>query len=174
MAAAAARWALVAAVVVALAVALDNGVARTPPMGWLHWERFLCGTDCAAEPDRCVRYRDGMGWNGVRGAGVPVPGAGRCVALRCGAAARAAVSPPALLPCPSERLFTEMADVMVAEGWKEAGYEFVCIDDCWMAPTRDERGRLRADPRRFPSGIRALADYVSAGLREDGGSAGAT
>lgn len=174
MAAAAARWALVAAVVVALAVALDNGVARTPPMGWLHWERFLCGTDCAAEPDRCVRYRDGMGWNGVRGAGVPVPGAGRCVALRCGAAARAAVSPPALLPCPSERLFTEMADVMVAEGWKEAGYEFVCIDDCWMAPTRDERGRLRADPRRFPSGIRALADYVSVGLREDGGSAGAT
>lgn len=174
MAAAAARWALVAAVVVALAVALDNGVARTPPMGWLHWERFLCGTDCAAEPDRCVRYRDGMGWDGVRGAGVPVPGAGRCVALRCGAAARAAVSPPALLPCPSERLFTEMADVMVAEGWKEAGYEFVCIDDCWMAPTRDERGRLRADPRRFPSGIRALADYVSVGLREDGGSAGAT
>lgn len=60
MAAAAARWALVAAVVVALVVALDNGVARTPPMGWLHWERFLCGTDCAAEPDRCVRYRDGM------------------------------------------------------------------------------------------------------------------
>lgn len=112
------------------------------------------------------------------GAGSRGPGAGsgalRCVALRCGAAARAAVSPPALLPCPSERLFTEMADVMVAEGWKEAGYEFVCIDDCWMAPTRDERGRLRADPRRFPSGIRALADYVSVGLREDGGSAGAT
>lgn len=96
----------------------------------------------------------------------------RCVALwGCGPSCSV---PPALLPCPSERLFTEMADVMVAEGWKEAGYEFVCIDDCWMAPTRDERGRLRADPRRFPSGIRALADYVSAGLREDGGSAGAT
>lgn len=111
------------------------------------------------------------------GAGSRGPGAGsgalRCVALRgCGPSCR--VPPPALLPCPSERLFTEMADVMVAEGWKEAGYEFVCIDDCWMAPTRDERGRLRADPRRFPSGIRALADYVSVGLREDGGSAGAT
>lgn len=74
--------------------------------------------------------------------------------------------PPALFPGPSERLFTEMADVMVADGWKEAGYEFVCIDDCWMAPTRDERGRLRADPRRFPGGIRALADYVSAGSGE--------
>uniref|UniRef100_A0A8C9F2X6 Alpha-galactosidase n=1 Tax=Pavo cristatus TaxID=9049 RepID=A0A8C9F2X6_PAVCR len=118
--AAAVRWVLVAAVAAAAVVALDNGVARTPPMGWLHWERFLCGTDCAAEPDRCV----------------------------------------------SERLFTEMADVMAAEGWKEAGYEFVCIDDCWMAPTRDERGRLQADPRRFPGGIRALADYVhSKGLK---------
>lgn len=59
--AAAVRWALVAAVAAAAVVALDNGVARTPPMGWLHWERFLCGTDCAAEPDSCVRYRDGMG-----------------------------------------------------------------------------------------------------------------
>lgn len=52
--------------------------------------------------------------------------------------------------------------MMVAEGWRDAGYEFVCIDDCWMAPTRDERGRLQADPKRFPSGIRRLADYVSA------------
>lgn len=117
-----------------------------------------------------------MGWDGM---GCGEPGS-RCrergVALRCVAGLRPELQcpPPALLPCPSERLFTEMADVMVAEGWKEAGYEFVCIDDCWMAPTRDERGRLRADPRRFPSGIRALADYVSVGLREDGGSAGAT
>lgn len=55
-----------------------------------------------------------------------------------------------------------MADVMVAEGWRDAGYEFVCIDDCWMAPTRDQQGRLQPDPKRFPSGIRKLADYVSA------------
>lgn len=105
-----------------------------------------------------------MGWG--RGSWGPGAGSG---ALRCGAAARAAASPPphpVLLPGLSERLFTEMADVMVADGWKEAGYEFVCIDDCWMAPTRDERGRLRADPRRFPGGIRALADYVSAGSGE--------
>uniref|UniRef100_A0A8C9L8G7 Alpha-galactosidase n=1 Tax=Pavo cristatus TaxID=9049 RepID=A0A8C9L8G7_PAVCR len=160
--AAAVRWVLVAAVAAAAVVALDNGVARTPPMGWLHWERFLCGTDCAAEPDRCVRYRDGM----ERGGGSRGPGAGRG-ALRCVAGLRPELQcPPALLPGPSERLFTEMADVMAAEGWKEAGYEFVCIDDCWMAPTRDERGRLQADPRRFPGGIRALADYVhSKGLK---------
>ncbi|NXF69902.1 AGAL galactosidase, partial [Ciccaba nigrolineata] len=66
----------------------------------------------------------------------------------------------------SEQLFVEMADVMAAEGWRDAGYEFVCIDDCWMAPTRDEHGRLQADPKRFPSGIRKLADYVhSRGLK---------
>lgn len=51
---------------------------------------------------------------------------------------------------------------MAAEGWRDAGYEFICIDDCWMAPTRDKQGRLQADPKRFPSGIRKLADYVSA------------
>lgn len=54
----------------------------------------------------------------------------------------------------------EMADVMVKEGWKEAGYEFVCIDDCWPSHERDAQGRLQADPKRFPSGIKKLADYV--------------
>lgn len=54
-----------------------------------------------------------------------------------------------------------MADVMVKEGWKDAGYEFVCIDDCWPSHERDAQGRLQADPKRFPSGIKKLADYVS-------------
>lgn len=55
----------------------------------------------------------------------------------------------------------QMADVMVKEGWKEAGYEYVCIDDCWPSRQRDARGHLQADPKRFPGGIRKLADYVS-------------
>lgn len=37
--------------------ALDNGLAMTPTMGWLHWERFMCNTDCEEDPDSCVRYR---------------------------------------------------------------------------------------------------------------------
>ncbi|KFV07654.1 Alpha-galactosidase A, partial [Pterocles gutturalis] len=74
------------------------------------------------------------------------------------------------LPVPSEQLFMEMADVMVAEGWRDAGYEFVCIDDCWMAPSRDEHGRLQADPKRFPRGIRKLADYGRAAHRGTGGA----
>lgn len=55
----------------------------------------------------------------------------------------------------------QMADLMVSEGWKDAGYEYLCIDDCWMAPERDSKGRLQADPQRFPSGIQHLANYVS-------------
>lgn len=61
----------------------------------------------------------------------------------------------------SERLYMHMADAMVKEGWKEAGYEYVCIDDCWLSDKRDAQGRLQADPKRFPGGIKKLADYVS-------------
>lgn len=34
---------------------LENGLARTPPMGWLAWERFRCNTDCVNDPDNCIR-----------------------------------------------------------------------------------------------------------------------
>lgn len=68
--------------------------------------------------------------------------------------------------CISERLYMQMADVMVKEGWKDAGYEYVCIDDCWPSHKRDAKGRLQADPDRFPGGIKKLADYVhSKGLK---------
>ncbi|KAL3265709.1 hypothetical protein HHI36_009912 [Cryptolaemus montrouzieri] len=33
---------------------LENGLARTPPMGWLAWERFRCNTDCKNDPDNCI------------------------------------------------------------------------------------------------------------------------
>ena len=61
----------------------------------------------------------------------------------------------------SERLIMQMADHMAAEGYKDAGYEYVCIDDCWLAGERDNNSRLQPDPKRFPSGMKALADYVS-------------
>ena len=53
-----------------------------------------------------------------------------------------------------------MADHIVKDGYKDVGYEYVSIDDCWLAQERDSQGRLQADPERFPSGIKALADYV--------------
>ncbi|CAG9766354.1 unnamed protein product [Ceutorhynchus assimilis] len=94
---------------------LDNGLARTPPMGWMHWQRFRCVTDCAAYPDDCI----------------------------------------------SEKLFRDMADHMVSDGFKDAGYEYVMIDDCWASKERDNvTGRLQPNPDRFPSGIKALANYI--------------
>ncbi|OON20818.1 alpha-galactosidase, partial [Opisthorchis viverrini] len=34
--------------------ALENGLARTPPMGWMSWERFRCQTDCVQYPEDCI------------------------------------------------------------------------------------------------------------------------
>ncbi|XP_028968951.1 alpha-N-acetylgalactosaminidase [Galendromus occidentalis] len=93
-----------------------NGLAKTPPMGWLSWERFLCEVDCKKYPDSCI----------------------------------------------SEKLYTQMADVMTEEGYRDAGYEYVNIDDCWMSSQRDFDGTLQANYSRFPHGIKWLADYMHA------------
>ncbi|KAK4830202.1 hypothetical protein QYF61_009269 [Mycteria americana] len=98
------------------ALALENGLALTPPMGWLAWERFRCNVDCRADPRNCI----------------------------------------------SETLFFEMADRLAEDGWRELGYKYINIDDCWSAKQRDAAGRLVPDPQRFPRGIKALADYVHA------------
>uniref|UniRef100_T1J4Q7 Alpha-galactosidase n=1 Tax=Strigamia maritima TaxID=126957 RepID=T1J4Q7_STRMM len=101
-------------------IALDNGLALTPPMGWLSWERFRCNTDCANDPENCI----------------------------------------------SERLYMDMADRIAQDGYKELGYEYVIIDDCWLEMERDAQGKLQADKTRFPHGIKSLADYVhSKGLK---------
>ncbi|XP_051908061.1 alpha-N-acetylgalactosaminidase [Hippocampus zosterae] len=95
-------------------VALDNGLMRTPPMGWLAWERFRCNTDCEHDPKNCI----------------------------------------------SENLFTDMADRLAEDGWRELGYVYISIDDCWASMQRDEQGRLQADPKRFPRGIHRLSRYM--------------
>jgi alpha-N-acetylgalactosaminidase len=53
-----------------------------------------------------------------------------------------------------------MIDHMASDGWLEAGYQYVSIDDCWMAVTRDENNDLAANAERFPHGIAWLADYA--------------
>ena len=59
-----------------------------------------------------------------------------------------------------------IADAMVASGMRDAGYEYLVLDDGWMASQRDAFGNLVADPAKFPSGMKALADYVhSKGLK---------
>jgi alpha-galactosidase len=100
---------LVSAAVAPRVWALDNGLARTPPMGWNSWNKFGCDV--------------------------------------------------------SEQLIKETADAMVSSGMKDAGYEYVVIDDCWQV-SRDSSGNIVPDAKRFPSGMKALADYVhSKGLK---------
>jgi alpha-galactosidase len=90
--------------------ALDNGLARTPPMGWNSWNKFAC-------------------------AGL------------------------------NEKVVRQTADTMVANGMKDAGYQYVNLDDCWQT-SRDANGFIVADATKFPSGIKALADYIhSKGLK---------
>ncbi|MEO8413275.1 MAG: glycoside hydrolase family 27 protein [Ginsengibacter sp.] len=60
----------------------------------------------------------------------------------------------------NEQLIMDEADALVASGMKDAGYEYINLDDCWMALERDKDGNLRSDPVRFPHGIKYLADYV--------------
>ena len=53
-----------------------------------------------------------------------------------------------------------MAKIIATEGYREAGYEYINIDDCWPAHKRAPDGQLQSDPDRFPNGMKALADYV--------------
>jgi alpha-galactosidase len=74
----------------------------------------------------------------------------------------------------SEDLIRQTADAMVKSGMKDAGYQYIVIDDCWQV-ARDKDGNIIADPQRFPSGIKALADYIHSlglkfGIYSDAGS----
>ncbi len=88
---------------------LDNGLARTPPMGWNSWNKFGCNV--------------------------------------------------------SDKLIRGVADAMVASGMRDAGYQYVNIDDCWQV-ARTPQGVIVVDSLRFPNGMKALGDYVhSKGLK---------
>ncbi|GHT10981.1 hypothetical protein AGMMS4956_03310 [Bacteroidia bacterium] len=66
----------------------------------------------------------------------------------------------------NEQLIKDIADAFVTLGLKDAGYEYIVLDDGWMAMERDAQGNLVPHPQRFPNGIKALADYVhSKGLK---------
>eukprot|EP01137_Pigoraptor_chileana_P021820 Opistho-2@86001 len=105
--AASALLALVALVPVSLA--LTNGLARTPQMGFNTWNHFACGIN--------------------------------------------------------EQLIRDTADVIVSSGLRDAGYNYVNLDDCWQI-SRDANNVIQADTTAFPSGMKALADYIhSKGLK---------
>ena len=62
----------------------------------------------------------------------------------------------------NEQMVLEMADVMAEQGYRDAGYKYVVIDDCWSLKQRGEDGRIVPDPEKFPNGMKAVADYVHA------------
>jgi alpha-galactosidase len=89
--------------------AVNNGLARTPQMGWNSWNHYGCNIN--------------------------------------------------------ENLIKATADSIASGPLKAAGYEYVNMDDCW-ASFRDSEGKIQPDPKAFPSGLKALADYVhSKGLK---------
>lgn len=60
----------------------------------------------------------------------------------------------------SESLVKETAQAMIANGMRDAGYTYIVLDDCWALRQRDAEGNLVADPEKFPSGMKALADHL--------------
>jgi alpha-galactosidase len=65
----------------------------------------------------------------------------------------------------NEKMLMQMADAMVESGMRDAGYEYIVVDDCWHGE-RDSLGFIQANPEHFPSGMKALTDYIhSKGLK---------
>ncbi|XP_077247197.1 alpha-galactosidase-like [Tasmannia lanceolata] len=59
-----------------------------------------------------------------------------------------------------EKLIRQTADAMVSTGLSKLGYRYINLDDCWAELNRDSQGNLVPKSSSFPSGIKALADYV--------------
>lgn len=75
----------------------------------------------------------------------------------------------------NETVIKETADALISTGLADLGYDYVNIDDCWSKEKRDSKDQLVPDPKTFPSGIKALADYVHAkglklGIYSDAGA----
>jgi alpha-galactosidase len=60
----------------------------------------------------------------------------------------------------NEELILSSADTIVSSGLKDAGYEYIVIDNCWALRERDKNGKLVADPVKFPHGMKYVADYI--------------
>lgn len=66
----------------------------------------------------------------------------------------------------NEKVIRETADYFVSSGLKDLGFNYIVIDDFWQGTRDSVTGELHCNPERFPSGIKALADYVhSRGLK---------
>jgi hypothetical protein len=69
------------------------------------------------------------------------------------------------------------ADALVSSGLKDAGYQYVNIDEGWWQGTRDSAGNITVDTAEWPGGMKAIADYIhgkglKAGIYTDAGRDG--
>ena len=60
----------------------------------------------------------------------------------------------------NEQLVIGIVAKMISSGLRDAGYNYVVLDDGWMLRERNAEGDLVPDPEKFPNGIKHLADYV--------------
>jgi alpha-galactosidase len=90
------------------AAAINNGLGRTPLMGWSTW----C-TEGGCSRDVC-----------------------------------------------SEGELQSVAQALIDTGLQRLGWTTIAMDDCWSAWNRSASGELQPDPTRFPSGMRALTDWL--------------
>ena len=60
----------------------------------------------------------------------------------------------------NETLIMRTADLVVSTGLRDAGYRYVNLDDCWAERERDANGFMVANATAFPSGLKALGDYI--------------
>jgi alpha-galactosidase len=59
-----------------------------------------------------------------------------------------------------EFMIKETAEAMIKNGMRDAGYNYIVLDDTWSAMERDQDGNLQAHPDKFPSGMKALGDWL--------------
>lgn len=147
-------------------ITFGHKLSTTPPMGWMSWEVFRCHTDCAKDESMCVgevNYKQQWVLISVKEKKV---------------VERRNMTPFHTLHVHDLNVRTYFsnhiahqtsniphltrADALVTGGFRSAGYATISIDDCWeqKVPPRDSQGRLAPDPSRFPSGFKALADYM--------------
>jgi alpha-galactosidase len=93
---------------------------------------FICGLQCYAQDNQNLAATPPMGWNSWNIFQTKI----------------------------DEPLLKEMVDAYVSSGMRDAGYTYFVLDDGWMSMERDKNGQLVADPKKFPNGMKAFADYV--------------
>jgi alpha-galactosidase len=65
----------------------------------------------------------------------------------------------------NEQMLIDMTEAIVSSGLKDVGYEYIVVDDCWHGE-RDSLGFIHPNKNHFPSGMKALIDYIhSKGLK---------